>query len=239
VLGSLSSEVLLGLLDAPSDGLPGAEVRAVLARHGKPPKVDQLLAALLRLETTGHVTVDRRPDALRFGLSDEGRQRAYEVGGGRPVHVQLLMADLVGYVAFTSEHGDDAGFEAASTLKHAATRAVSQRRGEVVKAMGDGFLAWMPPTVDAAPVVREIAAGCVRPDGTGWPLRAASHEGLPIRHHDDLFGRDVNNVSRLCGLAEPGQLVVSRGSAGLDTGNETVSLRGIDERIAVQRVPIR
>jgi class 3 adenylate cyclase len=230
----LGTEVLLALLDVGDVGIGGAEVQDRLATHATRPAADSLLVALLRLEAAGQVAVERGAD-LRFALTPDGRDRAYELGGGQPVHVQLLMADLVGFVAFTSSHGDDAARQAAGALHKAATDAVRLGKGEVVKAMGDGFLAWLPPTVDPVPVVAAVAAGCEQPSGERWQLRAASHIGRPIRHRGDLFGNDVNLVARLCAAAEPGQLVRS---AGGTHDPEQLPVRGLDAPVPVWRMAI-
>jgi class 3 adenylate cyclase len=228
------TEVLLALLDVGAPGISGTELQGRLARHSSRPGADALLVSLLRLEGAGHVAVQREP-SMRFSLTDPGRDRAYEVGGGRPVHLQLLMADLVGFTSFTSLHGDVAARAAAGTLHQAASDAVRRAGGEVVKSMGDGVLAWLPPGRDPAPVVRTLAAACARPDGTPWLLRAASHEGRPIRHGGDLFGRDVNLVARLCGAAAPGQLVCSTDGEHAD---EQLLVRGLDEPVPVRRTAI-
>ena len=229
----LGTEVLLALLDVGDRGLGGAEVQERLAAHGKRPAADALLIALLRLETSGNVAVERGSQ-MTFALTPAGRDRAYELGGGQPVHLQLLMADLVGFVAFTSTHGDAAGRAAAGSLHQAASDAVRLSGGEVVKVMGDGFLAWLPPTADPVPVVTAVAAGCARPSGEPWLLRAASHIGHPIRHRNDLFGNDVNLVARLCDAAAPGELLRSTGGGE----PEQLDVRGFDAPVSVWRVAL-
>lgn len=233
----LSTDVLLALLDAPATGIGGMELQQRLGEHRQQPRSDQLLTSLLRLETTDHVVV-RRAEGFTFLLSERGRARAYELGGGRPVHLRLLMADLVGFVAFTAEHGDEAAHHAASCLAAAASAAVRASGGEVVKGLGDGFLAWLPPTVDPLPIVVDLAERCLRPTNERWRLRAASHVGHPIRHGGDLFGGDVNLVARLCQAAEPDQLLMSRCAAPGDDV-ERLAVRGMAEPVAVARVPIR
>ncbi len=230
----MGTEVLLALLDVGEPGIGGTEVQERLTAVGQPVAAGALLVALLRLETTGHVDVERG-QTMRFALTTKGRDRAYEVGGGQPVHLQLLMADLVDFTAFTSTHGDAAARAAAGSLHVAASDALRLGRGEVVKVMGDGFLAWLPPDADPVPVVTAVAAGCERSDGEPWRLRAASHVGHPIRHRGDLFGNDVNLVARLCQAAAPGELVRSFG--GVDDPEHLV-VRGIDAPVPVWRMAI-
>ncbi len=230
----LGTEVLLALLDVAEPGLGGSELQERLGAHGKRPSADKLLVALLSLETAGHVVVERAT-TMRFALTAQGRERTYEVGGGQPVHVQLLMADLVGFTAFTAIHGDTAAHAAAGALHRVATDALRRDGGDIVKVMGDGFLAWLPPAADPVPVVTAVAAGCERPDGEPWLLRAASHIGHPIRHQGDLFGGDVNLVARLCAAAAPGELV--RSYSGSDA-TEQLEVRGLDTPVPVQRMAI-
>jgi class 3 adenylate cyclase len=230
----LSTEVLLALLDVGEVGVPGAEVQQRLLTQGKKTRPDKLMVALLGLEGTGHVHVERG-DGMRFALTDKGRDRAYELGGGKPVHLQLLMADLVGFTEFTSAHGDPAARAAAGTLHQVASDAIRRDGGQVVKALGDGFLAWLPPSADPMPVLSHVAARCERPTGVAWQLHAASHVGHPIRHGGDLFGRDVNLVSRLCDAAQPGELVRSGGGHG---DPERLVVRGFEDPIPVWRVAI-
>lgn len=233
----LATDALLALIDAPDPGLDGTEIQRRIATLRRRPRSDELLAALLRLESSDHVEV-RRGEHLRFALTNQGRARAYELGGGRPVHVRLLMADLVGYVSFTATHGDEAAHQAAGALASAASWVVRANGGEVVKGLGDGFLAWLPPTADPLPVVAAVADGCTGRDGTRWQLRAASHVGRPIRQGGDLFGGDVNLVARLCQEAQPDQLVLTH-TDDADSASEHLRLRGMASTVPVKRVPIR
>jgi class 3 adenylate cyclase len=229
-LGGLSTEVLLALLDVGDVGVEGVEVQQRLVTQGKKPRADKLMVALLRLEDTGHVAIDRQ-QGMRFALTEKGRERAYELGGGKPVHLQLLMADLVGFTEFTSVNGDAAARAAAGTLHQVASDAVRRDGGEVVKALGDGFLAWLPPFADPMPVLTHVTERC----GDPWQLHAASHVGHPIQHRGDLFGRDVNLVSRLCDAARPGELLRSTGGNGEP---EQLAVRGFTDPVAVWRVAI-
>jgi class 3 adenylate cyclase len=230
----LGTDVLLALLDVADVGVTGVDVQHRLAEHGKKAAADKLMVALLRLEDTGHVTIDR-DEVMRFALTEKGRDRAYEMGGGKPVHLQLLMADLVGFTEFTSKHGDAAARQAAGTLHQVASDAFRRDGGQVVKSMGDGFLAWLSPAADPVAVVATIAAGCASPSGHPWQIHAASHVGHPIQHRGDLFGRDVNLVARLCDAAAPGELVRSTGGHGEP---EHLAVRGFEGPIPVWRVAI-
>jgi class 3 adenylate cyclase len=235
----LSTDVLLALLEAPVGGTEGARLQARLAELGRATRSDQLLTALLRLEAIDHVRV-RRGDRYRFELTAAGRDRAIELGGGQPVHVRLLMVDLVDFTAFTAEHGDEAAHDAARGLAASTRAALDGSGGAVVKELGDGVLAWLPPDRLALPVARGIAAACRRPDGGGWALRAASHVGRPIRSRGDLYGADVNLVARLCAAAGPDELVSTvDGSQEGSAVRDHVVVRGVADPVPVRREPLR
>lgn len=236
----LSTDVLLALLEAPSEGIEGGALQTRLAELGRPVRSDRLLTALLRLEGIDHVRV-ARGERYRFALTEAGRERAIEVGGGQPVHLRLLMVDLVDFTSFTAEHGDEAARDAARALA-ASTRAALDGGGAVVKELGDGVLAWLPPGRPALPVARQIAESCRRPDGWRWSLRAASHEGRPIRSRGDLYGGDVNLVARLCDLAGPDELVTTVDGDdpdGAGVATDHLVVRGVAEPVAVRREALR
>ena len=195
----------------------------------------QVLSALLGLERSGHVAVARR-DRYAFGLTPLGTGAAYDLGPGHRVDVTVVMIDLVGFVAFTAEHGDDAARLAAGQLHDAALVELARRRGRIVKQLGDGILVTLPPRSDTAEAVAAIARRCHRPDGTRWSVRAAARSGQPIEHDGDLFGTDVNIVARLCEVAEPDQLVI--GLRRAEDGIEQVRLRGLTDPVPVARVAV-
>ena len=195
----------------------------------------RVLSAVLGLERSGHVHVTRK-GGYAFGLTPLGTEAAQDLGPGHRVEVTVVMIDLVGYVAFTAEHGDDAAHRAARQLQDAARIEVARRKGRIVKELGDGVLVALPPRSDTAEAVAAIARRCHRPDGTRWSVRAAARSGRPIQHDGDLFGTDVNIVARLCEVAEPDQLVI--GLRRAEDGGEQVAVRGLAEPVAVERVAV-
>lgn len=228
--------MLLALLEAPPGGIDGGALQARLAEHGVRVRSDQLLTALLQLEAIDAVAVDRVA-GYRFSLTGSGRDRAIQVGGGRPVHLCLLMVDLVDFTGFTATEGDAAAHDAARGLATTVRAVVTSAGGGVVKELGDGVLAHLPPAGDPLTVTRAIAGACVRPDGRPWPLRAASHVGRPIRSRDDLFGADVNLVARLCGLAAPDELVTT--DVAHAHAAERVEVRGFEGPVTISRERLR
>lgn len=231
------ADVLLAVAEAAGPGaVDGGAVLAVLeGRRIGPARADRVLARLLELEAGGLVEVGRA-GGLRFGLTSAGERAVGRLGGGRTVAVSLAMVDLVGYVAFTDEHGDADAHRAALDLATRSRQVLGAVGGRVVKTSGDGLIAAAGPEVDLVPVVRSIAAASRQPDGTRWPVRASVHVGTPIEHDGDLFGRDVNLLARLCDAAAPDEVVASAppGTTGRH-GVEQLVVRGLPAPVLVRR----
>jgi len=225
-------DVLLALLGATTaEPVDGTALTRRLERAGHTVSSSWLLTQLLRLEGSGHVAVTRDPYC--FALTPFGEQAAYDLGPGTPADLVLVMIDLVGYVAFTDQHGDEAAHRAARLLHDSAAEVLSARAGRVVKALGDGVLGSLPPGADPAPAVAAVAKRCRHPDGSLWPVRASARRGRPITYQGDLFGADVNLVSRLCAAAEPGELVVAVERD--HPAAEHLAVRGLVDAVAVTR----
>jgi class 3 adenylate cyclase len=132
-----------------------------------------------------------------------------------------LFTDLVGSTEVTERLGDRAAMELIRTHNLLVRRALTANLGREVKHTGDGIMAAFDETADA---VR--AAIDVQRNFYGYNMKAAEklsvrigiHAGEPVEDHDDLFGATVQLASRLCGEAEPNEIVVSklvRGLSGL------------------------
>jgi class 3 adenylate cyclase len=120
--------------------------------------------------------------------------------------------DLCGFTPFTDEHGDQ---QAVAVLGHlrAVLRAEAEHGGvRVTKWLGDGA---MLSGVDAAAVIgcAAMVRDVLQADGR-LALRGGICEGKVIMFEgDDYIGAAVNVAARLCSLAEPGQLLLSGGTA--------------------------
>jgi class 3 adenylate cyclase len=229
-------EVLLALLGTSVEGpLDGDTVSRRLAANGRNLSASRLLAQLLALETSGHLDVSRK-NGYRFALTPLGEEAAYELGPGDPIEVVLVMVDLVGFVTFTAEQGDNAAHQVARQLQDLGDAELRGAGGKLVKPLGDGFLGTVRTPTEGVGIVRRVAQRCLRPDGRPWPLRAAVHPGRPISFRGDLFGADVNLTARLCSAAQPGELVMTAASG--DPNAESLNVRGLRDPIAVTRMVV-
>ena len=127
----------------------------------------------------------------------------------------ILAADVAGYSRLmgTDEEGTYERLKAHLTeLVHPK---ITERRGRVVKNMGDGLLAEFASVVDAVRCAVEMQRDMAeRNAGIPAPgrieFRIGVNLGDVIAESDDIFGDGVNVAARLETLAEPGGICVSR-----------------------------
>jgi len=144
------------------------------------------------------------------GLLDEieefltGRRQAPE---GDVMTATILFTDIVA----STEQSARMGHRKWSTViddHNARVRAtLSRYRGREVKTTGDGFLA----TFDAS--TRAVRAACEiveEASHIGLEVRAGIHAGEVEFRPDDVVGLPVNTAKRICDLAGPGEVLVSR-----------------------------
>lgn len=127
----------------------------------------------------------------------------------------ILIADVVGYSRLM-ERDEEGTLAALKALRSGLTdRKIEDRRGRIVKTMGDGLLVEFASIVDAVccavEMQREIAT---RNAGAHAErridMRVGIHLGDVIVEERDIFGTGVNIAARLEGLAQPGGICVSR-----------------------------
>jgi class 3 adenylate cyclase len=85
--------------------------------------------------------------------------------------------------------------------------ALARHRGHEVKTTGDGFLATFDATGRAVRCATEILAGA---KDIGLTLRAGVHTGEVEVRGDDIAGLAVTIAKRVCDLAGPGRVLVTR-----------------------------
>ncbi len=161
----------------------------------------------------------------------------------------ILSADVVGYSRLMGE--DEAGTLARPEGLKAEILdpLIDQHSGRVVKLMGDGFLVEFGSVVDAlecAVAWQKTVEARARQtsDDRAIRFRIGINIGDVIVKGEDVYGDGVNVAARLEGLAEPGEILVSRtvanhvkgkiGSGFQDLGEQ--ELKNIPEPVQVFRV---
>jgi class 3 adenylate cyclase len=131
----------------------------------------------------------------------------------------FLFADLVGFTAFTEEHGDDAAADLAETFATAAVRLALEHGVRLVKCLGDAV---MLRADDAGEAVQLGVRMHSELDGLA-PIHAGAHTGRAVERGGDWYGAAVNLAARVACVAAEGELLVTEStvaSAGPLTGIE-------------------
>ena len=123
----------------------------------------------------------------------------------------IAFTDIVGFTQLTDLQGDDAALEVLER-QDAVVRACLDKRGLVVKELGDGLMLWFDDAADALRVGLDLQRGFEQSPGESDPLwvRIGMHFGCPRWRGQDIIGRDVNLASRIADLAGPGEVLVSQ-----------------------------
>ena len=166
-------------------------------------------------------------------IAEEDSEQAAAIGA---VHVALLFVDIKGFTAYTDTAGDAAGIAAIEQFD----RVVAEERGEsgqLVKALGDGFMLAYPTGVDAVRAGHAMIRRMPREHGPA--LHASVHEGPAIHRSGDYFGRTVNLAARLLGLSGTSELLATQ--TVVDSTSEqfrwaaavTTHIRGFRDPVAI------
>ena len=160
--------------------------------------------------------------------------------------VGIVFVDVAGFTTFTEEHGDPAAIKLLSDLEKVISRSVSAGKGEVVKALGDGYLLAFPSASQAVRGAVGLREAVIkrREDHPEWPvrLRVAVHAGEPLIEQDDLLGHDVNLTARLLDHCQPDEVVVSLAAKELAEKRlrnigfkapRNVKIRGLTTRVEI------
>jgi adenylate cyclase len=150
-------------------------------------------------------------------------------GRGRgAVDVAVLFTDLVGFSSWALESGDELAIRLLREVSEAIEPAIVERKGEVVKRLGDGLMAVFRDASSAAEAAfdaRERAAS-IEVGGYRPQLRTGIHLGRPRKIGGDYLGVDVNIAARLLEAAKPGEVLVSgRTLRALDAATVTATKR--------------
>jgi class 3 adenylate cyclase len=168
--------------------------------------------------------------------------------GGEAVRT-ILFTDLQGHVRLVERLGDEAALAVMREHQRLTRQALEAHQGEDVKALGDGFMASFANAEQGVRCAIALQRAFERYNRDAeYPLhvRVGINTGEAIAEDDDLFGTAVIAASRLAGLAEGDEILVSeavqqrvaaRGFDLADRGKAT--LRGFAEAVRVFEVAWR
>jgi class 3 adenylate cyclase len=187
------------------------------------------------------VSADGNPELFSVVAAFVGRdQPAQPVGSarGQAGTAVILFTDIADSTALTERLGDTAFRERSRALDTNIRTAIRNAGGATIegKVLGDGVMGVFSSAAQAIAAARR----CVELGGE-LPMHIGLHAGDVIREGDNVYGGAVNIASRICGLCEPGEILVSgtvrdlaRTSAGVtfeDRGEH--ALKGIADPVRV------
>jgi adenylate cyclase len=126
----------------------------------------------------------------------------------------ILAADVVGYSRLMGADEEGTLERLKALRKDLVQPCISQRKGRIVKLMGDGLLAEFPSVVEAvqcAVDIQQQMAGSEKdiPDQRRIRLRVGVNIGDVIVEGSDIYGDGVNVAARLETLCEAGEVCIS------------------------------
>jgi class 3 adenylate cyclase len=192
------------------------------------------------------LTLDDEEQAARAacefvtGMEATPLRRTAELPEGTAI---ILFADIVDSTALTEQLGDAVYRKRASRLDAMMRSGIRDCGGTPIegKVLGDGVMAAFAAARNAIDAALRCRAAA---DGTGLALHLGIHAGDVTREGGNVYGGAVNIASRVCGLSEPGEILVSatvrelaRTSAGVsfeDRGDR--EMKGVADPVRVYAV---
>ena len=132
------------------------------------------------------------------------------------VLASVLFTDIVDSTRRAAELGDREWKLLLNRHDALAGRQVARHGGRLVKMTGDGILATFDGPARSVRCARAISDGA---QALGIVVRAGVHTGEVELRGDDIAGLGVNIASRIEGLAQPGEVLVSRTVTDLVAGS--------------------
>ena len=146
----------------------------------------------------------------------------------------VLFTDLVGSTQRAAHLGDRAWTRLLERHHSMAQALICEHGGEPVKSLGDGLLATFTGPAQAVRCASRVIAESM---SQGLGVRTGVHTGEVEISNDDVAGLAVHLAARIMGLAEGGEVLVSRTVRDLVIGSELrftergeYELKGIPDR---------
>jgi branched-chain amino acid transport system substrate-binding protein len=147
-----------------------------------------------------------------FGAGAMGTSDIAPGGPGSPASLTrgFLFADLRDYTRFVETHGAAAAAELLIRYRALVRDAVARHSGAEIKTEGDSFYVVFPSVSAGVQCGLAITAACAPGQpGEGIAVGVGIHAGETVETAEGFVGAPVNIAARICGLARPGQVLVS------------------------------
>ncbi len=160
-------------------------------------------------------------------IAEMARGAAAKTGTPDRTLTSVLFLDIVDSTSQLARRGDSDWAQVLDRLEQMTRREVAQAGGRYIKSTGDGALCEI---ASPARAVQSAQALCTAATELGIQLRVGIHTGECDRLGDDLAGLSVHIGARVCALAAPGEVAVSRTVRDLVVGSDlTFSSHGEHE----------
>jgi class 3 adenylate cyclase len=172
-------------------------------------------ARLVELEGTDHYPWEQNADEVVGEIEEFLTGGRHEPPRGR-VLATVLFTDIVASTERASSLGDRAWRDLLDGHDGAVRRQLERFSGQEIKTTGDGFLATFDGPARAVRCAQAITAASAR---LGIEVRCGLHTGEIELRGADVGGIAVHIGQRVCGLAGPGEVWVSRTVVDLVAGS--------------------
>jgi class 3 adenylate cyclase len=149
-------------------------------------------------------------------VSDIGTQAGEEAQPATPSFgstVTILFSDIRGFTEYTDVYGDESAYTMLRLHNTLVQEQLALYRGHVVKTQGDSFMVSFDSARTAVTcaiaIQNAIREANRQREGARIEIGIGINTGEPVREGADFFGGTVNLASRICAVAEPGQILVS------------------------------
>jgi class 3 adenylate cyclase len=197
---------LLGRVTVPTLVMHNRDNAAIAPEHGRYLASEIPGARFIEFEGTDHGFMLENPEPVLIELE------AFVTGSrpqSRPDHgfATIVFTDLVDSTARAAEVGDRRWRELIDRYERDIAERTHAHGGRIVNPTGDGILATFPVPSHA---VRCAAAYIEVSARIGLQSRVGIHAGEVELRGNDVNGLAVNIGARVCALAEPGEVLVTR-----------------------------
>src|SRR4029450_10508676 len=182
-------------------------------------------------------------------ISADDRPLPGQTYGTEHVHIRtFLIADVRGYTLFTQERGDEAATKLAARFADVAREVVKEHGGSVIELRGDEALAAFDSArqaiLAAAHAQDRFLEETIADPSFPLPVGIGLDAGEAVPLEAGYRGGALNLAARLCGRAEPGEILASQGVVHLARKVEGVRyvdrgdlhLKGLADSVRVFRV---
>jgi class 3 adenylate cyclase/pSer/pThr/pTyr-binding forkhead associated (FHA) protein len=126
----------------------------------------------------------------------------------------VLLVDIVDSTRFYNDHGDVAGLVMVQKCLELLVPPIEQRKGKVVKTIGDAILAHFADATDAVQCAIEMQRNVAQRNDGRAPddeihVRVAINLGLALLTANDIFGDVVNVTARMESATKRDEIIIS------------------------------